>query len=922
MSLAVPEQPRPVGLAAPEVSVEVHLANGLPAFTLVGLPDVEVRGARDRVRAALQTSQFEFPQRRITVNPPPPTCPRRAACSTRRSPRASSPRPGRSPADAPSPTTNSPASSLSGELRPCAAPWPLARQAAERGRPLILPAANAAEAALVECASPSQPAPSLLAVVAHLCRHTPSNPTRPAPAPPPSLPRPRRREGQVQARRARSRRQRPAPPAFYGPPGTGKSMLAQRLPGPPAALSDAEAPRPRRSIRWRAALPRADASARSAPHHSAPLWPLVGGGSTLRPGRSAARPQRRAVPRRRAARVRPARAEAPARAPRERPSPSPLRRLAGRVFRPASSSSGDEPRPWWWLPRPPGRALPMHARADACHRGKLSGLLLDRIDLRPRSAHAAGGRDLQAVAAGEASAAVRSGSPAAARSSSPARVVQRQPRRRRDRSLRQPDAAGSKPLQAPSSGSARRPGLPSHPESRAYNRGHERSPDGRRGPRGRSHPELPRALRDASAHGARPHPSYLNPSRSFAASTPSTGAPRARTGSCGSSGFPMLSVAATPYRPQLESYSSGERAGLRAEVFPRRAGCARPWKASWPSVAPIPAACRDLSFTVRDDKARHRDQRRGMGKRVALSYDQHLGIPSHVLWGNWVLMSTRSAPWRPGFSAGNGRESWPAPPPLPAKPHASGTRQREKPEPPPPPSPPKIHALHPTGAAAGGAGHGSAPSRSTPICRRCTRSATTSAPASSRCGRPSPPTCCRWRRWCCGTALSDAWGRKRVIVASMLLFALASLVCVFAGSIDVLLVGGALQGISAGAGMVVAAPWCATCEGAGGPAPDEPREHDLRLGPALAPMLGGWIFAAFGWRAVFFFLAPARLAGRRHRPAAPRNAAAGGRQPLHPVLLARRYGQVFSTPGFMLLTLPAGWASTPTSSTCCRRRCS
>jgi hypothetical protein len=69
-----PDQPRPRRPAAPEVSVEVHLANGLPAFTLVGLPDVEVREARDRVRAALQTSQFEFPQRRITVNLARPTC--------------------------------------------------------------------------------------------------------------------------------------------------------------------------------------------------------------------------------------------------------------------------------------------------------------------------------------------------------------------------------------------------------------------------------------------------------------------------------------------------------------------------------------------------------------------------------------------------------------------------------------------------------------------------------------------------------------------------------------------------------------------------------------------------------------------------------------------------------------------------------
>lgn len=76
MSLATLTSRALVGLLAPEVTVEVHLANGLPAFTLVGLPDVEVREARDRVRAALQTSQFEFPQRRITVNLAPADLPK------------------------------------------------------------------------------------------------------------------------------------------------------------------------------------------------------------------------------------------------------------------------------------------------------------------------------------------------------------------------------------------------------------------------------------------------------------------------------------------------------------------------------------------------------------------------------------------------------------------------------------------------------------------------------------------------------------------------------------------------------------------------------------------------------------------------------------------------------------------------------
>ena len=64
------------GLSAPEVAVEVHLAGGLPQVTLVGLPDTEVKEARDRVRAALQNSGFEFPAKRITVNLAPADLPK------------------------------------------------------------------------------------------------------------------------------------------------------------------------------------------------------------------------------------------------------------------------------------------------------------------------------------------------------------------------------------------------------------------------------------------------------------------------------------------------------------------------------------------------------------------------------------------------------------------------------------------------------------------------------------------------------------------------------------------------------------------------------------------------------------------------------------------------------------------------------
>ena len=287
MSLAVLSSRALVGLAAPEVSVEVHLANGLPAFTLVGLPDVEVREARDRVRAALQTSQFEFPQRRITVNLAPADLPKEGGCFDLPIALGILAASGQIPADALAHHEFSGELSLSGELRPVRGALALARQAAERGRTLILPAANAAEAALVQGVT-LLPAPSLLAVVAHLCRHTPLEPYAGPPlAPPPAYPDLADVKGQVQARRAlevAASGQHSL--LFYGPPGTGKSMLAQRLPGLLPPLSDAEALETAaihsvegsfHAARWRQRPMR-------APHHSASTAALVGGGSTPRPG--------------------------------------------------------------------------------------------------------------------------------------------------------------------------------------------------------------------------------------------------------------------------------------------------------------------------------------------------------------------------------------------------------------------------------------------------------------------------------------------------------------------------------------------------------------------------------------------------------------------------------------------------------------
>ncbi|WP_274600644.1 magnesium chelatase domain-containing protein, partial [Halorhodospira neutriphila] len=76
MALAVTQARAALGVAAPQVRVEVHIASGLPAFSLVGLPQAEVREARDRVRSAILNSGLEFPLGRVTVNLAPADLPK------------------------------------------------------------------------------------------------------------------------------------------------------------------------------------------------------------------------------------------------------------------------------------------------------------------------------------------------------------------------------------------------------------------------------------------------------------------------------------------------------------------------------------------------------------------------------------------------------------------------------------------------------------------------------------------------------------------------------------------------------------------------------------------------------------------------------------------------------------------------------
>lgn len=154
-------------------------------------------------------------------------------------------------------------------------------------------------------------------------------------------------------------------------------------------------------------------------------------------------------------------------------------------------------------------------------------------------------------------------------------------------------------------------------------------------------------------------------------------------------------------------------------------------------------------------------------------------------------------------------------------------------------------------------------------------------------------------------ALADAFGRRRVLLAAFALFAAASLFCAFATRIELLWLGRALQGLSAGAGMVVSR--AIVRDVLAGPAAQRLLAHIgmiFAVAPAVAPVIGGWIQSWFGWQAVFIFLAlyGATLVAAIHR-LLPETLPPEQRQSLKPRPLARAYRQVFTHPSFIALAL-------------------
>jgi len=294
MSFAVVHSRALDALEAQAVTVEVHLANGLPSFTLVGLADTEVKESRERVRAALLQSGFAFPHnKRITVNLAPADLPKES---------------GRF--DLPIALGILAAAgqidplrlngfefagelSLAGELRPVrgALALALAVRRLNGGRCLVLPTESAMTAARVGGLE-IRAADSLLQVVQSL-QPGDDAPSLPRAQPLPAAPAPAAAElrdvkGQAAAKRALEIAAAGAHSLLLiGPPGTGKSMLALRLAGilPPMDEAEALASAALQGL----AAPGLDAQGYGrrpfrAPHHSASSVALVGGGSPPRPG--------------------------------------------------------------------------------------------------------------------------------------------------------------------------------------------------------------------------------------------------------------------------------------------------------------------------------------------------------------------------------------------------------------------------------------------------------------------------------------------------------------------------------------------------------------------------------------------------------------------------------------------------------------
>jgi len=291
MRLATLRSRATLGVAAPEVTVEVHVANGLPAFSIVGLPEAAVRESKDRVRGALQNSGFEFPAQRITVNLAPADLPKEGGRYDLPIALGLLAAMGHLPVAALAEFEFYGELALSGEVRGVSGLFPALVAAIEAGRQVILPQANQHEAAMLtsgqffSCAS-------LTSVVQHFHAEASLSQVISTDSDIPELAATANDLEQVRGQ-ALARRALMLAAAgghnmlMVGPPGSGKTLLASCLPGILPALEEREA-------REVAAVWSVSQQGYNAehwrrrpfrnPHHTSSAVALVGGGSQARPG--------------------------------------------------------------------------------------------------------------------------------------------------------------------------------------------------------------------------------------------------------------------------------------------------------------------------------------------------------------------------------------------------------------------------------------------------------------------------------------------------------------------------------------------------------------------------------------------------------------------------------------------------------------